>query len=349
MLSPLRLLILFFFSIVVSGQALRPPTLLTQGGTNRAIAVESPTYKTEPFALTSTFGGSLQIIVFADGLTDSLGLSAAGELNGAVYSFTVVRVQPVPECPSLNYVALAVPNLPDDSGDLHVWVTSHGLASNRVRVGFGHVGGGTPDTDCEPTFIVFVGNSLTAGIGASSLEHFYPTQAMNEIGCAWEFVNLGISGQTTPEMEARAAVSVDPLIRPGVRNILVVWEGSNHMALAGGFASPEDAYLHLKQYCLARRAAGWKVIILTVLPRSGLGVFSADWFEERRGLLNGLIGANWQSFADGFANVGNEITIGQPGDQFGPLFADDHTHLKDAGYVVPANYVRVAILALPAP
>ena len=32
-----------------------------------------------------------------------------------------------------------------DVGDVLVWVNYHGLMSNRVRVGIGHVGGGPPD------------------------------------------------------------------------------------------------------------------------------------------------------------------------------------------------------------
>lgn len=216
-----------------------------------------------------------------------------------------------------------------------------------MRVAFGHAEGGAPDTDCRPTFVVFDGNSLTRGDSASTFEHFYPTQTMNQIGCAWEFTNVAMNGITTGYMQERAPTIVDPLLRPGVSNILVAWEGTNDMAIAGGFATSVEAFNHLKTYCLARQAAGWKVIVLTVLPRSGL--FIQPDFETNRQSLNALLRQHWREFADGFADVASDPNIGCTGCDLSPFYAADHIHLLDAGNAIVAGYVKPSILAIPAP
>src|SRR4030095_11344421 len=49
--------------------------------------------------------------------------------------------------------------------------------------------------------------------------------------------------------------------------ILTVWLGTNDIALDGDRAT--TAYNQLVSYCQARRAVGWRLIVATMLPRTG--------------------------------------------------------------------------------
>jgi hypothetical protein len=124
----------------------------------------------------------------------------------------------------------------------------------------------------QPTDIVFDGNSLTAGLGASP-GNSYPEQAMRLLPRSYTWHNLGVSAQTTVQMAADAADQVDALVDPSARNVLVVWEATNDLFFGAG---PEAAYGHLVSYCQDRRRAGYQVIVLTLLPRSEPGAAGAQ-------------------------------------------------------------------------
>jgi hypothetical protein len=71
----------------------------------------------------------------------------------------------------------------------------------------------------------------------------------------------------------------------------------------------------------ARRNAGFKVIVSTILPRSQAGL--ASTFETDRQMVNTLIRDNWQSFADGLSDIGANPIIGDSGDELNKAYYVD--------------------------
>jgi lysophospholipase L1-like esterase len=168
-----------------------------------------------------------------------------------------------------------------------------------------------------------------------------PAQVMALLPLDVEGVNLGVPGQTTQMMEADAATQVDALAHGRDPAVLVAWEGTNDLMY--GTDPPLDvgaAYGHLASYCRGRRRAGFRVVVLTVLPREG----SAE-FETARTALNAKLRARWRSFADGLADVAAERAIGSGGAQFDARYYRDTVHLTPAGYALVAR--RVAPIVRP--
>src|ERR1051325_10918578 len=132
-----------------------PPTLISQADSTRAIAFDSVTHRREPFTTTAqiNFGSdsATRIMLFAmnlqlqPGETASAVTADAEDANHTLYPLTVEFIGAVPDNPWVSSVIIRVPeNLPA-TGDVLVRIKYRDLASNRVRVGIGEVGGGPPD------------------------------------------------------------------------------------------------------------------------------------------------------------------------------------------------------------
>jgi uncharacterized protein GlcG (DUF336 family) len=160
-----------------SAQAVRP-MLISDEDSTRAVAFESVTKLREPFSPTETVKFSAdnrtRIMLFAQNLTLQPGDTASdvtAEAEDGAHRIYPLRVEYVGPVPDQSWVTSIIVRLNDDMGDVGdvlVKVTYRGLASNRVRVGIGHTGGGpeddagavpTPGTT-EPRF---AGNPITAG------------------------------------------------------------------------------------------------------------------------------------------------------------------------------------------
>jgi lysophospholipase L1-like esterase len=186
--------------------------------------------------------------------------------------------------------------------------------------------------------VVFDGCSLVMDTGLGEAD-MMPAQVAALLQPGLESVNLGVPGQTTQMMLADAAAQVDPLAEGRGDPVLVVWEGTNDLMY--GTDPPFDAeaaYRHLASYCRARRRAGYRVVVLTVLPREG----SAE-FEAARTELNAGLRAAWRSFADGLADVAADEVIGRAGAEFDEVYYRDTVHLTPAGYGVVARRVAEAV------
>lgn len=145
------------------------PVLLRQGNSTRGIALDSVMNVVEPFQPKApvAFGSdtTTRVILFATSLT-----LAEGENGGAVtseaedvtrfrYPLTVEYVGTVPGFPWMTEVVVRLNDNLGDAGDVLVGITYHGMTSNRVRIGIGHIGGGPPD-DPPPTPDLGPGASL---------------------------------------------------------------------------------------------------------------------------------------------------------------------------------------------
>ena len=138
------------------------PVVFSDSVSTRAIAVESVTMKPEPFPLTASvqFSNDTRTRIALFGMNFDLlaneGASAlAADAEDAAhnhYPMNVEYIGPVPGFEGIYMVIVRLNDAMGDLGDVLVRLNLHGMSSNRVRVGIGHVGGGPPDdTGAVPT------------------------------------------------------------------------------------------------------------------------------------------------------------------------------------------------------
>jgi lysophospholipase L1-like esterase len=196
--------------------------------------------------------------------------------------------------------------------------------------------------------VVVDGNSLPAGTNSSTGPvgtpttfggMDFPAQLKRLLPANMHLLaNFGISGQTTTQMSSDAAAQID--VRAGNyyrQDILVACEITNDFCNAG--TSKEQAFENFKQYCLARKAAGWKVIALNVLERTtNLNGRTLAEVADMVAYVNARLAAEYAGFADALVDVhalNLQNTAGWDG-----------THPSDAGYALVAQAAEVAALSL---
>ncbi|HEX5964329.1 MAG TPA: heme-binding protein [Pyrinomonadaceae bacterium] len=140
---------------VYAGAQQSAPVLISHTDSTRAISFDSVTRQREPFSKTTQikFGSdhATRIMLFAMNLNLQPGETATAVTAEAedaahnIYPLVVESVAKVTEQPwATSIVARLDSNLPE-TGDVLVRIKYRGIASNRVRVGIGQVGGGPPD------------------------------------------------------------------------------------------------------------------------------------------------------------------------------------------------------------
>ena len=136
------------------------PILISHADSTRAIAFDSVTRQREPFNTTTQikFGSdsATRIMLFATNLQlqpNELPAADAEDGNHVFHSLVVEHVDVVPNQPWVLSVVIRLPSDLPATGDVLIRIKYHDLASNRVRVGIGQVGGGPPD--CGNTTLSF--------------------------------------------------------------------------------------------------------------------------------------------------------------------------------------------------
>ena len=131
------------------------PTLVSAATSTRAVALESFTQKSEPFSTTPTFDFNsdhrnrimifaFNLYKFADDGVDAFKVDAE-DASHRHYSLPVEFAGPVPGFEGITQINVRLSDDLGDVGDVLIGLTLHGIATNRVRVGIGHIGGGPAD------------------------------------------------------------------------------------------------------------------------------------------------------------------------------------------------------------
>lgn len=99
--------------------------------------------------------------------------------------------------------------------------------------------------------------------------------------------------------------------KSGANNIYVGDSGSNDLASSATITAA-NIYANIQTDCATAKANGYKCIVLSLIPRNGLFTNgqTAGAFETTRQTLISLEKAGWPSFADGFADPGEDPVIG---------------------------------------
>jgi hypothetical protein len=146
--------------LVCSAVKANPPLLLSKSTSTRAIALESVTFRSEPFSPKATLpfpwpDGRTRIMLFAVNVFGNDTSVVTANAEDESHRRYVLPVEYVGQLPGLEWLSMIIVKLGDDLGevgDVLVQITSHGVASNRVRIGIGRIGGGlTDDNGAGPT------------------------------------------------------------------------------------------------------------------------------------------------------------------------------------------------------
>jgi uncharacterized protein (DUF1800 family) len=144
-------------SRVSAAPSAAPSVFTVSASSTRAIVLESVTLRAEPFTLNSegNFNPSdpqTRITLFGMNFDFLQGEGAnaltadAQDSAGNIYPLTVEYVGTVPNFAGVYMVVLRLNDLmPANAGDVLVRLNLHGMASNRVRVAIGQIGGGPAD------------------------------------------------------------------------------------------------------------------------------------------------------------------------------------------------------------
>lgn len=178
--------------------------------------------------------------------------------------------------------------------------------------------------------LAFDGDSRTAA-------KTWPATAAAGIIDHCQLTNFGNAGDSVAAMIANAVSTVDAAIY-GSKPICVVWGGVNDVD-----TNAAGIYARLQTYCLARRAAGWSVVVCTEIDAQDAARNAVDWHGTVYPALNTLL-RNDHSFADGFADLGAAAELQDATN--GTYFNADLVHLVAGGEAVVASVVAPVLAAL---
>jgi hypothetical protein len=192
----------------------------------------------------------------------------------------------------------------------------------------------------RPAVVVWDGGSIIAGHWADPGFEF-PAQTLSVLPHVCESYVSATGGAKIADMLVEGPVEVDARYRANADlDLCVVLAGGGDFR-AGLTAA--DVYQSLRTYCGARRAAGFRVVVLSVLPCDEPGTFEAS-----RLAYNAMLRDTWTEFADGFADVAGDPRIGDAGDDLDQQFYQpDALHLTNAGYAVMAHVAAPVLEGQP--
>lgn len=118
----------------------------------------------------------------------------------------------------------------------------------------------------------------------------------------------------------------------------------------------------IQTFCAGRKAAGFKVLVMSILPRSDAG--NPGGFEAARATVNAALRADFNvattdarifkpaagiTYADGFADIAANNVIGDAGDELNTTYYQaDQCHMKPAGYTYLATDAYNGLIILDA-
>lgn len=193
------------------------------------------------------------------------------------------------------------------------------------------------------------GNAITYAGGT--------TQARTELRAAYGshlVANFSLSGRTIAAVTSNASV-VDALLNTSPRPvagrvtrdfILCLSIGVNDFGVSGAtLASSVSAY------CLARRAAGWRIILCTLTSRSDAS--GATFDSVTQGPFNTIIkGSGWAAAngVDLICDIASNPELGSSGASSNPTYSaywsGDAVHPSATGYTLAAVTYKAAIDSL---
>lgn len=147
-----------------------------------------------------------------------------------------------------------------------------------------------------------VGDSITQGFGTSTAytQHLSLTNGYNVL-------NLGVDGETLALMVQNYPGLVAPMFHPGFKNVICLWgSGSNDFFIGATAAAVKS---NLTEYLQLAHATGFKVIVGTMLSRTGNNPIGGETLDADKDAINAFVGSVG---ADGIADFSG-TTLGCDG------------------------------------
>lgn len=159
------------------------------------------------------------------------------------------------------------------------------------------------------------GDSITEQFGATYNQGWVPT-AFKSFPTS-KMLNLGVPGQSMTSMTGNVTTKIVSRFSASYsKNIVIVWGGTNDIT---GGATAASTYTSLQSYTSTAKAAGFKVIWATMLPRTDLsGAAQVQWTAYNTLIRAATLGQS--NTADALADVQSNATMG-------PLAAASNTSL----------------------
>jgi hypothetical protein len=149
-------------------------------------------------------------------------------------------------------------------------------------------------------------------------------------------------------MAADAATQIDPVYAPS--KVLIVWELRNHLYLGNSVETFVNA---MRDYCLARKAVGWQIVLLGTTPATGAngGYGAPGWgtptqFNANLLLIDAAVSAGYREYADRYIATREIPGLGDATDS--AIFYDG-IHISNAGYALLAPVINREIQRLRRP
>lgn len=141
----------------------------------------------------------------------------------------------------------------------------------------------------------------------------------------------------TETMATDAPLVVDPARRTDIPSWLVVFAGTNGMAI--GLHSAATEYADFKTYIAARIVAGWsanRIVVATMLPRGG-------FTDATRQTFNASLVGDDGGYGYRLARLDQNASIGDAGDSADATYFYDTVHPTIAGHSVIAGIIYSAM------
>ena len=192
----------------------------------------------------------------------------------------------------------------------------------------------------RPGVVVWDGGSIISGHGADPGFEF-PVQTLAMVPRACRSYISSSGNAKIADLLEQAPIEVDAHYDPlADLDVCLVQAGGGDFR-DGRTAA--DVYDSLRAYCLARRAAGFRVLVLTVLPSN-----RPETFEAARLAYDVMLRGGWDTFADGLVDVAADHRIGDTGDELdGQFYLEDQLHLTNAGSAVMASVAAPVLCEQP--
>jgi lysophospholipase L1-like esterase len=121
------------------------------------------------------------------------------------------------------------------------------------------------------------------------------------------------------------------------RSVISLFGGTNDIQNG---ANDRDVLRLIRQYALAARKTGFKVVVATIIPR---GTFSAKMEADRKS-ANEMLRAHWNEFSDALADFAANPAFSDPNSHANVnLYVQDHVHLTDLGYQILATEMAARV------
>jgi lysophospholipase L1-like esterase len=199
-------------------------------------------------------------------------------------------------------------------------------------------GGWTPFF--KPGVITWDGGSVMGSFGIA-LPKMFAQQTQALLGRPTSLYVSATPGADLADMIAEAPTEIDARFDPAAdANVCVVQGGASD--LKGGPDVVAQVFDALRTYCQGRRAAGFQVAVVTLLPRSDI-----SYFNEARNSFNTLVREQWPTFADAVVDIAADPRMGDDGDNLDrTYYRPDQVHPNAEGCAVLAEDTAPVLDAL---